>query len=101
MVHTGIIRRIDDLGRVVIPREIRKSLHIHEGDALEIVTDQSMVGFIPYQSAMEATILCERLDEEISLSNFSSLDVQKLRKCLNQFKSDLRIAKENKEKEGI
>lgn len=36
MNSTGIIRRIDDLGRVVIPREIRQRIHIHEGDPLEI-----------------------------------------------------------------
>ena len=39
MKATGIIRRIDDLGRVVIPREIRRALRIHEGDPLEIYTD--------------------------------------------------------------
>lgn len=37
---TGIVRRIDDLGRVVIPKEIRKTLHIREGDPLEIFTDR-------------------------------------------------------------
>lgn len=39
MKATGIIRRIDDLGRVVIPKEIRRTLKIHEGDPLEIFTD--------------------------------------------------------------
>ena len=38
MKATGIVRRIDDLGRVVIPREIRKTLRIKEGDPLEIFT---------------------------------------------------------------
>ena len=38
MRATGIVRRIDDLGRVVIPREIRKTLRIKEGDPLEIFT---------------------------------------------------------------
>ena len=100
MVHTGIIRRIDDLGRVVIPKEIRKSLHIREGDALEIVVvDHSMVGFIPYRSTMEAAALCDRLEEEISLGNYSSSDVPELRRCLNQLKSTFRIAEKNKEKE--
>jgi len=37
---TGIVRRIDDLGRVVIPKEIRKTLRIREGDPLEIFTDK-------------------------------------------------------------
>lgn len=35
---TGIIRRVDDLGRIVIPKEIRRTLHIREGDPLEIYT---------------------------------------------------------------
>jgi len=37
---TGIVRRIDDLGRVVIPKEIRRSLRIREGDPLEIFVDR-------------------------------------------------------------
>ena len=38
MKATGIVRRIDDLGRVVIPKEIRRTLRIREGDPLEIFT---------------------------------------------------------------
>ena len=40
MKATGIVRRIDDLGRVVIPKEIRKTLKIKEGTPLEIFTDR-------------------------------------------------------------
>lgn len=40
MKATGIVRRIDELGRVVIPKEIRRTLRIREGDALEIYTDR-------------------------------------------------------------
>ena len=40
MKATGIVRRIDDLGRVVIPKEIRRVLRIREGDPLEIFTDR-------------------------------------------------------------
>ena len=40
MRATGIVRRIDDLGRVVIPKEIRRTLRIREGDPLEIYTDR-------------------------------------------------------------
>lgn len=40
MKATGIVRRIDELGRVVIPKEIRKTLRIREGDPLEIFTDR-------------------------------------------------------------
>lgn len=41
MKATGIIRKIDDLGRIVIPKEIRKSLKIREGDPIEIYVEQS------------------------------------------------------------
>lgn len=41
MKATGIVRRIDDLGRVVVPKEIRKVLRIREGDPLEIYTSAS------------------------------------------------------------
>ena len=40
MKATGIVRRIDDLGRVVIPKEIRKTLKVKEGMPLEIYTDK-------------------------------------------------------------
>ena len=39
MKATGIVRRIDDLGRVVIPKEIRRTMRIREGDPLDIHTD--------------------------------------------------------------
>lgn len=40
MKATGIVRRIDDLGRVVIPKEVRRNFGIREGDPLEIYTDR-------------------------------------------------------------
>lgn len=40
MKATGIVRRIDDLGRIVIPKEIRRTMRIREGDPLEIYTDK-------------------------------------------------------------
>lgn len=53
MKATGIIRRTDDLGRVVIPREIRRSLGIRDGEPLEIYTDtlngNPMVCFVKYE----------------------------------------------------
>ena len=44
MKATGIIRRMDDLGRVVIPKEIRRTLHIREGDPLEIYLTENGKG---------------------------------------------------------
>ena len=43
MKSTGIVRRIDDLGRVVLPKEIRRTLDTEEGDALEIFTHGNMI----------------------------------------------------------
>ncbi len=53
MKATGIIRRIDDLGRVVIPREIRRQLGIRDGDPLEIYTDTRGVYFERYNGREE------------------------------------------------
>ena len=50
MKATGIIRRIDDLGRVVIPKEIRRTLKIREGDPLEIFLENGCVCFQKYSA---------------------------------------------------
>ena len=50
MKATGIVRRIDDLGRVVIPRDIRRSLKIREGDPLEILIEKNCVCFKKYSA---------------------------------------------------
>lgn len=66
MKATGIVRRIDDLGRVVIPKEIRRTMRIREGDPLEIYTDKDgEVIFKKYSPMGElsafASQLCETL----------------------------------------
>lgn len=66
MKATGIVRRIDDLGRVVIPKEIRRTMRIREGDPLEIFTEAGgNVIFRKYSPAGErssiAADLCEAL----------------------------------------
>lgn len=49
MKSTGIVRRIDDLGRVVIPMELRRTLGITEGDPLEIFVDGDKIILRKYQ----------------------------------------------------
>lgn len=66
MKATGIVRRIDDLGRVVIPKEIRRTMRIREGDPLEIYTDRDGEVIFKKYSLMNglgefAAQLCETL----------------------------------------
>ena len=51
MKATGIVRRMDELGRVVIPREIREMLHIKEGDPMEIFTEDNKIIFRKYDTS--------------------------------------------------
>ena len=64
MKATGIVRRIDDLGRVVIPKEIRRTLRIREGDPLEIYTDaQGGVIFRKYSPVGELSSMAGKCAE--------------------------------------
>ena len=59
MKTTGIIRRIDDLGRIVIPKELRKNLHIKNGDTLEIFVDSEGIvlkKYSPIESVEDVAI---------------------------------------------
>ena len=67
MKSTGLVRRIDDLGRVVIPKEIRRTYGINNGDPLEIFTDNE--GFIilkKYDPLPEINNRVETLQEMIT-----------------------------------
>ncbi len=66
MKATGIVRRIDDLGRVVIPKEIRRTMKIREGEPLEIYTDAGgSVIFRKYSPAGEMNSLAAHLCDAI------------------------------------
>ncbi len=66
MKATGIVRRIDDLGRVVIPKEIRRTLRIREGDPLEIYTEKDgEVIFKKYSPMGDLTDLAVQICEAI------------------------------------
>ena len=59
MKTTGIIRRIDDLGRIVIPKELRRSLRIKNGDTLEVFVDNDNIilkKYSPMESIEEASV---------------------------------------------
>lgn len=69
MKATGIVRRIDDLGRVVVPKEIRKTLRIREGDPLEIFTDR------------EGEIILKKYSPLGELSHFAKQYAEALAQC--------------------
>lgn len=92
MKATGIVRRIDDLGRVVIPKEIRRTLRIREGDPLEIFVDREgeviLKKYSPinelghfaqeyaealFDSVQHPVLICDR-DEIIALAGESKKD---------------------------
>ena len=69
MKATGIVRRIDDLGRVVIPKEIRRTLRIREGDPLEIYTERDgEVIFKKYSPMGELTEFASQICESLNKS---------------------------------
>ena len=70
MKATGIVRRIDDLGRVVIPKEIRRTMRIREGDPLEIYTDAGgEVIFKKYSPIGELTEMAIQFTEALYKSS--------------------------------
>lgn len=87
---TGIIRRVDDLGRIVIPRDIRKNLGITEGIPLEIFTDkicgQPAVCFVKYEADVQGTAdqLFQEL-ESISPTGCIPAEIIKAQNAINRY----------------
>ena len=78
MKATGIVRRIDELGRVVIPKEIRRTLRIHEGSPLEIYTDH------------EGGIILKKYSPVSELASFASEFASTLHQMFSAQCGDLR-----------
>ena len=75
MRATGIVRHIDDLGRIVIPREIRKNLGIMEGDALELFIEDGCVVYRRYMPSLKSDVerLCNTLCEYSTPNNAAAI----------------------------
>lgn len=65
MRDTGMVRRIDELGRVVIPKEIRKTLRIKEGDPLEIYTEKDELVFKKFSPFEPYSAMAENVANSI------------------------------------
>ncbi len=66
MKSTGVIRRIDDLGRIVIPKEIRKNLRIKDGDNLEIFISSEDLVLKKYSHLKKITDLAQELSDTLN-----------------------------------
>lgn len=69
MKSTGIVRKVDELGRVVIPIELRRTLDIEEKDALEIYVDDDRIILKKYKPNMTCQVTGEVSDDNISLAD--------------------------------
>lgn len=66
MKTTGVVRRIDDLGRIVIPKEIRRTLRIRDGESLEIFVEDEMIALKKYSSMNDLNDICKDLVNTIN-----------------------------------
>lgn len=69
MKSTGIVRKVDELGRVVIPIELRRTLDIAEKDSLEIYVDNDRIILKKYKPTMTCQITGEVSDHNLALAN--------------------------------
>ena len=92
MKATGIVRRIDDLGRIVIPKEIRRTLRIREGDPLEIYTEKDgEVIFKKYSPMGDLQAVAAQLCEDGGIGRMGMYDGVGLRKVLIEGAVDIEI----------
>lgn len=66
MKATGVVRRIDDLGRIVIPKELRRTLRIRDGESLEIFVDNEMITLKKFSSMSDIIQISDNLVNTIS-----------------------------------
>ena len=66
MKSTGVVRRVDDLGRIVIPKEIRRTLRIRDGESLEIFVDREMIALKKFSKMTDIEEISKQLVEVIN-----------------------------------
>ena len=94
MNSTGIIRRIDDLGRVVVPRDMRKSFGLQEGTPLEVCATEEGILFKKYDPGITLMDIVNNLESALD-DNYGELGVDKTREirlCISDLKEILKEA---------
>lgn len=92
MKATGVIRRIDDLGRVVVPRDMRKRLGLQEGTPLEVCATEEGILFKKYDPGITLMDIVKNLESSLE-DNYVELGVDKtreIRMCINDLKEILK-----------
>jgi transcriptional pleiotropic regulator of transition state genes len=69
MKSTGIVRKVDELGRIVLPKELRRTLNINVKDSMEIYVDNDKIILKKHVSNMACQVTGEVSDENLSLAN--------------------------------
>lgn len=95
MKNTGIIRRVDDLGRIMIPKEIRRTLKINDGDPMEIFINNGMVCYQKYEPEVN---YIETIDSIIKTLS-DDMDINITKKSMLQAKMKEAISLLNEQQE--
>ena len=85
MIFSGIVRRLDDLGRIVIPKEIRRAFGLHENDALEIYVDNENEQIVLRKRAPSLKGKVDSIYNEMS-ENFYNYPLDQVEKIKSTFK---------------
>jgi transcriptional pleiotropic regulator of transition state genes len=95
MKATGIVRRIDDLGRISIPKELRRVYNIKEGDPVEIYTDVNCIIIKKYDPALTVAVTLQHVITELQTSDIDEVikgelivDVKKIIERINENEND-------------
>ncbi|WP_257348147.1 AbrB/MazE/SpoVT family DNA-binding domain-containing protein [Pseudalkalibacillus decolorationis] len=67
MKSTGVVRKVDELGRIVIPKELRRTMNINERDPMEIFVDGEKIIIKKYESRMTCAVTGEVSDHNLNL----------------------------------
>ncbi len=93
MKATGVVRRIDDLGRIVLPKELRRTMRIKEGESLEIYTDgDNKIVLEKYSPVNQMTDFIKEFTESMYSTNKRNIivtDNEKIVAASGDFKDDL------------
>ncbi len=92
MNATGIIRRVDDLGRIVLPKEVRRKVGITEGTPMEIFTDSDRIVLKKYNTSEELINLVSVLEEAVdnSVDDLEGEKVSAIREHIKEIRNVLK-----------